>query len=224
MAEGSSSGRDIADTMAEVGASRWWFGVYGVLSVLAGVVAIAWPGVTLFALAVLFAVQLFVLGVFRIVAAFAVPDTSAGMRVIAIVGGVLSVIVGVICLRSPFQTVIVLTLVLGAFWLVNGIMEIVAGIAAKGEHGRMWSIVGGLIGVLGGVVVLSAPIGSAVTLAWLLGVLLVAHGIVAIISGFARSSGTAANTGAADAAGAQQRGHDSTHDPVSSRAARTGSG
>lgn len=197
MVEGGAAGPDIADKMADIGGSRWWYVAYGVLSVIAGVVAIAMPGVTLLALAVLFAVQLFILGIFRIVGAFAVPDTSTGMRVLAIVVGILSVIVGVICLRSPSQTIVILTLVLGAFWLVNGIMEIVAGIAGTGERGRGWSIVGGLISVLGGIVVLSAPISSAVTLAWLLGILLVAHGVVAIITGFTRPAGRTASAAGA---------------------------
>ncbi len=180
-------GGDVADTVAAVGGSRWWLVAYGVLSVLAGVAALVWPGATLLAVAVLFAVQLFVLGIFRIVRAFSVPDTSAGTRVLGIVVGVLSVLVGVLCLRSPLQTIAVLTLVLGAFWLVNGILEVVAGIAGQGERSRAWTIVSGLIGVVGGILVLTLPIASAVGMAWVLGVLLVAHGLVAVISGFAGS-------------------------------------
>jgi uncharacterized membrane protein HdeD (DUF308 family) len=191
---GVATGRDISEKVADVGASRWWWVAYGVLSILAGIAAMAWPGVTLLALAVLLAVQLFVLGIFRVVAAFAVPDTSTGMRVLAIVVGILSVIVGVICLRSPLQTIVVLTLVLGAFWLVNGLVEIVTGIAGRGDRGRAWTIVGGVIGVLGGIVVLSAPVTSAVTLAWVLGVLLVVHGIVAVVSGFARTGSSPARS------------------------------
>ncbi|MCW0213506.1 MAG: DUF308 domain-containing protein [Pseudonocardia sp.] len=180
---------DIADRMADVGASKWWWIAYGVLSLLVGIAVLVWPGATLLTLAVLFAIQLFVLGIFRIVAAFAVPDTSSGTKVLAVVVGILSVIVGVICLRSPLQTIVVLTLVLGAFWLVNGIMEIVAGISGRGERGRAWAIVGGLIGVVGGIVILSAPLASAVALAWVIGILLVAHGIITIIAGLSRPAG-----------------------------------
>ncbi|GAA4828625.1 HdeD family acid-resistance protein [Actinomycetospora corticicola] len=182
---------DITDRVASIGASKWWTIAYGVLSLIAGLAALSWPGATLLTLAVVFSVQLFVLGVFRIVAAFAVPDASTGTKVLAIVVGILSVIVGVICLRSPLQTIVVLTLVLGAFWLANGIVEIVTGISGRGEKGRGWAIVAGLIGVIGGIIVLSAPVTSAVSLAWVLGILLVAHGIVAIISGFTREKATA---------------------------------
>lgn len=185
-----SAPRDTADTLATLGRSRAWIITYGVLTVLAGIGVLVWPGVTLLTLAILFAVQLFVLGVFRIVGAFAVPDTSAGMRVLAIIVGIVSVIVGVLCLRTPLQTIVVLTLVLGLFWLVNGITELVMGLAGRGEPGRGWTILSGVIGILGGIIVLSAPVRSAVTLAVVLGIVLLAHGIVVTVGGI-RGTGPA---------------------------------
>src|SRR3954453_8593182 len=86
------------------------------------------------------------------VRAFAIPDASSAAKVLSVVLGVLALIVGVLCLRSPQQTVVVLTLVLGAFWLIHGVVDIVAGIGGRGEAGRGWTIVGGVIGVLGGIV------------------------------------------------------------------------
>jgi uncharacterized membrane protein HdeD (DUF308 family) len=185
-----SAPRDTADTLATLGRSRAWIITYGVLTVLAGIGVLVWPGVTLLTLAILFAVQLFILGVFRIVGAFAVPDTSAGMRVLAVIVGIVSVIVGVLCLRTPLQTIVVLTLVLGLFWLVNGITELVMGLAGRGEPGRGWTILSGVIGVLGGIIVLSAPVRSAVTLAVVLGIVLLAHGIVVTVGGI-RGTGPA---------------------------------
>jgi uncharacterized membrane protein HdeD (DUF308 family) len=179
--------RDVADMVADVGRSRWWWAAYGVLTVIAGVLVLAWPGITLVTLAVIFAVQLFVVGIFRVVAAFAIPDTSASAKVLSVVVGVLSFIAGIICLRSPLQTLVVLTLILGAFWLIHGVADIVNGISGRGEAGRGWTIVGGVIGVLGGIVVLSSPVSSAITLAWLLGVVLILLGLVGILSSLRRS-------------------------------------
>lgn len=186
-----AANRDVADVMAGVGGSRGWQVAYGVITVIAGMVAVVWPAVSAVTLAIVFAVQLFVLGIYRIVAAFAVPESSTGGRVLAVVIGIVSIVVAVLCLRSPLQTLIVLTLVLGAFWLVNGIVEIVDGIAGRGDSGRVWSIVGGLIGVIGGIVVLSSPILSAVALAWVLGFVLIGHGVVAIVAAFSRPAAAA---------------------------------
>jgi uncharacterized membrane protein HdeD (DUF308 family) len=167
--------------VADVGGSRWWWAGYGVLNVIVGLLAIAWPGASIVVLAIVFAVQLFVLGVFRIVLAFAIPDASPAAKVLSVVLGVLALIVGVLCLRSPQQTVVVLTLVLGGFWLIHGVVDIVAGIDGRGQPGRGWTIVGGVVGLVGGIVVLASPEATAVTFAWLLGILLVLQGVIAIV-------------------------------------------
>ena len=63
--------REPADMLARLGRHWGWVFAYGVLTLLAGIFVLAWPGVTLLALAVLFGVQLIVSGIFRFVAAFA---------------------------------------------------------------------------------------------------------------------------------------------------------
>jgi uncharacterized membrane protein HdeD (DUF308 family) len=46
MSENTDTAPDVADIVAGVGGSRWWWVGYGVLSVIAGLIALAWPGVT----------------------------------------------------------------------------------------------------------------------------------------------------------------------------------
>jgi uncharacterized membrane protein HdeD (DUF308 family) len=132
-------------------------------------------------------VQLFALGIVRVVAAFAIPDTSATAKMLSVVLGALSFIVGVVCLRSPLQTVVVLTLVLGAFWLIHGVADIADGVNGRGQPGRVWTIVSGVTALIGGIVVLSSPEASAVTLAWFLGILLLLQGIIAIVAAVGRT-------------------------------------
>jgi uncharacterized membrane protein HdeD (DUF308 family) len=185
-------GRDVSDTMAGVGGSKGWWIAYGVLTLLAGIAVVVWPAATVLVLAVVFGIQLLILGVFRIVAAFAVPDTSTGRKIIGVLIGILSIIAGVLCLRSPIATVVILALLVGAFWLVYGVMEIVGGIAERGgERGRAWTITSGVIGVIAGVVVLAMPAISAVALAWVLGIMLIVHGLIAIFAAFSRSPAAA---------------------------------
>lgn len=136
--------------VADVGRARWWWVSYGVLSVIAGLVAISWPDATLAFLAILFGVQLFILGIVRIVAALAIPDTSAAFKVLSVVLGILSLVFGVLCLRASVQTVVALTLVLGVFWLIHGVTDIIDGIGGRDRPGRAWTIVSGVVGVVGG--------------------------------------------------------------------------
>ncbi len=62
---------DAADVLAGVGRHWGWVLAFGIVTLLAGILALAWPGRTVVVLAVLFGVQLVVVGIFRFVAALA---------------------------------------------------------------------------------------------------------------------------------------------------------
>lgn len=183
---GTAGRRDIADITADIGESKWWPVAYGVLAIIAGILAITWPGVSALVLAIIFGAQLLILGLFRVVWVLAVPDTSSGTKVIGVLVGILAIIAGVVCLRFPGATAVFLAIVVGAFWLVNGVMELVAGIAGRDQRGRGWALLGGAVGVIAGVVVLSMPVISAVTLAWVVGIMLVVHGVVTAVRAFSK--------------------------------------
>jgi uncharacterized membrane protein HdeD (DUF308 family) len=112
--------------------------------------------------------------------------------------GALSILVGLLCLREPLQTALVLGLLIGAMWVVQGIGGVVDAIANEHGSARGWMIASGVLSVIGGVVVLVYPGASLVVLTWLLGVVLVAVGVVLIAQGFA-----ARRAGAAPAAAPQ---------------------
>lgn len=181
MAENTATQRDVADVAADLSGSRWWWVAYGAFSVAAGLAAIVWPDVTVEVLAFLFGVQLLVLGILRIVSALAAPST-VGATVLGVLVGFLAFLVALACLRAPDRTVVVLTLLIGAFWLVHGVADVVQGVLGRGGSGRALTIVGGLVGVVGGIVVLSSPGATAVALAWILGVFLVVQGAVTIVA------------------------------------------
>ena len=66
-----------------------WFAFFGVSSLVLGVVALVWPGATLLVLVVVFAVQLVISGVFRLVGAVVYDDASAGTRALLAILGLL---------------------------------------------------------------------------------------------------------------------------------------
>src|SRR6478609_9529782 len=76
----------------------------GVVSILIGIMAIAWPGATIVSIAIIFSAWLFVSGIVSIIHSFT-RDGDTGMRVLNALIGILSVIVGFALLRSPFQSV-----------------------------------------------------------------------------------------------------------------------
>src|SRR3712207_5721556 len=95
---------DAADVLAGVGRHWGWVLTFGIVTLLAGLLALAWPGRTVVVLAVLFGIQLVVAGIFRFVAALASDDESGGTRVLLALLGVLSFIVGLYALRHILVT------------------------------------------------------------------------------------------------------------------------
>jgi len=163
-------------------AGHWGLAVVlGVLSIILGLLAIAYPGRTVVIVAIFFAAWLFVTGIYEVIVSFT-RDGDTAMRVFHAIIGVLAVIVGFALLRTPFQSVEVLIFVLGVFWLVQGIMTFVAAFSVK--QGRNWGIFIGILGVLAGIVILAYPIDSALTLAFIGGIWLVILGIMQIVAGF----------------------------------------
>jgi len=186
-----------AETIASVGQSRGWRIAFGAITLGMGLVVLIWPEPTVAVLAVLFGVQLFIAGVFWLVSAFAVNDATGGGRVLLALFGLLTILVGVLCLRSPFQTVAIITLLLGLTWLIGGLIEVFHGFAGAGG----WAIFSGVVSVALGVVVLVYPETTVRTLTWLVGLALAIYGVTSILVAIAGRRGAEAGAVRARPAG-----------------------
>jgi len=175
-------GSDPAEMLTTFGRSWAWILLFGVTTTLAGLLTVAWPGRTVLVVAVLFGFQLFFGGIFRLLIAFS--DEAAGHRVAYTLIGVLSIAVGILCLRHIFQTVAALALILGTFWVITGVMDFMTGLFVPEMPRRGWVVFQGLLGFVAGIVVLLQPAISLITLAWVLGVWLVAYGAMEIVASF----------------------------------------
>jgi uncharacterized membrane protein HdeD (DUF308 family) len=181
---------DGADVLARASRHWGWMMAFGVISLLAGVAVLAWPGRTLIVVAVLFGIQLVVTGIFRFVAAFASEDLTGGTRVLLAVLGVLSLIIGLYAVRHVLVTLLALALLLGIYWIVNGAVELFMALSARGAPGRGWAVVMGVLSVLAGLLVLVYPAISLLTLVVVLSVWLLVLGLMEITLAIrARSAG-----------------------------------
>jgi len=188
----------VAHRLAGVGGSPVLLVVEGVLSALLGVLVLTWPGATAVVLAWLFGVQLIVTGVLQFVSA-ASDAAATGGRVLSCVLGTLSVLVGLLCLRTPLQTALVLGLLIGITWVIGGVIRIVQGIVAERGAPRWWRLAGGVLWVLAGGLVLDFPGASLVALASILGIVLILEGTCLIAVGLtSRRSRGALTPAAAD--------------------------
>ena len=120
-------------------ADHWGLVVaYGVVTFGLGVLLAAWPGRTLVVCAVIFAIQLLVSGTVRIVTAIASGHIDGWIRALSGLSGAVAVIVGLLCLRDPLQTLLVVGLLLGAWLLVCGMVDLMSALVGAGSGNRVW--------------------------------------------------------------------------------------
>jgi uncharacterized membrane protein HdeD (DUF308 family) len=154
----------------------------GVLAVAVGIMALAWPKVTVLALVILFAVYAFLAAGLEAARAFSSRD--AGPVVGHLLLGLLDLAAGVIALVWPAPTALVLVLIVGSWAVIAGAFEIAAAFA-KGEPAgtRALFILGGLASIAFGVVLFARPGIGAITLALLFGLFNLIYGAVMLTDG-----------------------------------------
>jgi uncharacterized membrane protein HdeD (DUF308 family) len=154
----------------------------GVLAVAVGVIAIVWPGVTILALVILFAIYAFMGAGLQAARAFS--SRSAGPVFGHLLLGLINLAAGVIALVWPGPTAYVLVIIVAAWALAGGLAEIFAGFASGETVGtRAMFILAGLVSVAFGVVLFARPNVGAVTLALLFGLYSMIYGFSQITAG-----------------------------------------
>jgi uncharacterized membrane protein HdeD (DUF308 family) len=154
----------------------------GILAIIAGIIAIAWPGVTVLALVLLFAVYAFIDAGLEAVRAFS--GRTAGPVFGHLLLGLISLAAGVVAVVWPEPTALVLVLVIGIWAVIGGIVEIVNGFGSGETAGvRAMYILTGLVAGAFGVLLLARPGVGALTLALLFGLFSLMYGVSRITLG-----------------------------------------
>ncbi len=156
--------------------------LFGILAVIIGILAIAWPGVTILALVILFAIYAFMAAGLQAARAF--TSGTAGPVVGHLLLGLIDLAAGVVALVWPSPTAFVLVIVVAAWALVGGFAEVFAGFQSGETAGtRALFILSGLVSVAFGVLLFARPGVGAVTLALLFGLYSLIYGFSQITAG-----------------------------------------
>ncbi|MFF6772968.1 HdeD family acid-resistance protein [Streptomyces sp. NPDC012637] len=157
--------------------------IAGVVSLVLGVLVLAWPEATLTIVGVLFGLYLLVSGVLQLVAAFG-THAKTSLRVMAFISGALGILLGLFCFRGATQSILLLALWIGIGWLFRGITQTVAAASDPDMPARGWQICLGVISALAGVVLIVAPLESVRVLTVLAGIWLLVVGVAEIATAF----------------------------------------
>ena len=101
----------------------------GILAVAVGIMALAWPQVTVLALVILFAVYAFIAAGLEAMRAFSSP--GAGPVFGHLLLGLVNLGAGVVALAWPGPTALVLVLIVGTWAVIAGVVEIGTAFAAN---------------------------------------------------------------------------------------------
>jgi uncharacterized membrane protein HdeD (DUF308 family) len=154
----------------------------GMLSLIAGILALVWPGVTLLALALIVGINLAVLSAFLIADALS-DDAGAEDRTLRIVLGVSGLIGGIVIIRRPGDTLLVLVVAAGIWLLMSGTLELVRTFMVDDGH-RLMRALGAMVDLVIGALILALPDLGLATLALLVGISFIVHGVLLVATGW----------------------------------------
>lgn len=159
-------------------ASHWGvlFGT-GLLTLVVGLVALAFPGPTLLAVGLLFGGYLVVWGVMALMSAAGAEGAPHFLRFLQTIAGLLAGSAGLVLIVRPGQSVLTAAWVLGFWWVLQGFLQIARGAAVAGP-GRIGNLLWGLLGVIAGTIILSSPNIGVATLVLIVAIALLVQGSI----------------------------------------------
>ncbi len=163
-------------------AASWALGLWGALSVIFGVLIVAWPGITLKAFLIILGVYLLAVGVVMLVGSIA---NREGHWVSTALVGLISVVAGLYVFANPSISALVALSVIAVWAIVAGMLQIVIGFEGRND----WLMIfAGSVYTLFGFYIFANPAGGALTLVWLIGLSTIAGGIALVIAAFEANS------------------------------------
>ena len=174
------------DMAGTIGLAKWWWTlvVRGVIAIVFGLLAFVAPTFGIAMLVALFAVWALIDGVGSLLAGIRTRGQDRSWW-IEILEGVVSIAAGVVALLLPGFAAEVLVLLIAAWSIVTGVIEI--GLAVRlrrALEGEVWLALAGVASILFGGLILLFPAAGALSLVWLLGSFAIAFGAFLIMLGW----------------------------------------
>lgn len=170
---------------SSVNGVRTALGVAGVLAIVAGAIVLWQPARAAFVVTAILGVYAIAAGlVYAGLGVFA--KTKGGWaRVGHVVLGIVLVIAGVVAFMNLGPTTAVLAVFVAVFigigWIIEGAVALST---LSDQRSKAWTVVFAIISIIAGIYLLFSPLWGAVVLWWLLGIMLVAMGIVNVVRAF----------------------------------------
>lgn len=164
---------------AELSRVWWALVIRGTLSILFGVLAFVFPGMTLEVLVILFGAYALVDGAMALVAAMA--GARPGQTWALVVEGLFGIGAGVVTFLWPAITLAALLLLIAVWAIVTGVFEIVAAVRLRNEIQGEWALgLAGVLSILFGLGLFVAPNLWTLAVVYLIGAYALLFGVAMI--------------------------------------------
>lgn len=158
---------------------EWWcFLLLGILLLICGIVAIVFPFLSTVGVVAVLGIMLFVSGIATIISSFWTGKWSAFLLQMLV--GVLYVVVGLAVIDKPLATAGVLTLFIGSFAIVIGVVRVIAAMTIRFPQWG-WALLNGVVTALFGILIYRLVAKQPEAVLWVIGLLV---GIELVLNGW----------------------------------------
>lgn len=161
----------------------WWLvALQGVAAIMFGVLALIWPQITLLALVFLFAAYAIVDGTLSLIRGFRRGGDGGRVDGWEIARGIIGIAAGVIAFALPDITAYALLLVIAAWAIVSGAIELIAAYQLRKTIQGEWLLVlDGALSILFGLLLIVDPSVGALAVVWLIGAFAIVSGVTLLV-------------------------------------------
>lgn len=162
----------------------WWLLLLrGIIAIAFGVATFVWPQISLLSLILVYGIYAVADGVLALIAA--IRGGGIAPRWWLALGGVVSILAGVLAFVWPGLTALVLVYLIGFWSIMRGIIEIVGAIRLRKEIANEWTLIAaGVLSVIFGLILVFAPGSGAMGLLWLIAAWAILFGGLLIVLAF----------------------------------------
>jgi uncharacterized membrane protein HdeD (DUF308 family) len=153
---------------------RWALVVLGLVNLAVGILLLAYPGPSLEVLAIIAGVYILLFAAIGLGLAIA-GSADGGRRTLEVVVALLGLIAGLLVIRHPGNSLLLLALAVGIYLVLSGAVHVA--LAFESAQRRGWELIVGLLELLAGIVIVAWPKFGVGTLAIVLGITLILRGL-----------------------------------------------
>ncbi len=172
--------------LSSIAKQLWGLGIgFGVVSILFGIVALFWPGLTVALLVILFSIFILIWGVIGIIVSISSTSTDKFWW-LELIFSILAIGLAVYLLRNPVVAALIWIFAIGLTFLVRGVVDILEGLFDRNRTGgdRVLAFILGALGIVAGIITLLYPVSAGLAVVWIIGLYALLYGSLLIAFSF----------------------------------------